>query len=124
MGFKVHSVTAISCQYTHSPRELLFWRVIPRTYYSTMTNYSTKSPRASGQSPRPKSTIDPLKIDLTEYGYYGMDLTEYVLDVYLIAAMIYAAVPSGQDCRVALHSFGERPRVTVIEAISVIWPLR
>ena len=53
----------------------------------------------------------------------GMSLTQLVLFIYLIVAMLYAAVPSGQDCKVAFYAFGERPRVTLIEAVSLIWPL-
>jgi len=53
----------------------------------------------------------------------SMSLTEYVFYVYLIVAMIWGSVPSGPDFMIAVHSFGERPRVTLIEMISVVWPL-
>ncbi|OLS15897.1 MAG: hypothetical protein RBG13Loki_0466 [Promethearchaeota archaeon CR_4] len=49
-------------------------------------------------------------------------LFDWVIWLFLLISVTAGAGPSIPDMRVAFHSLRERPRVTLVEVISLVWP--
>ncbi len=53
----------------------------------------------------------------------NFEIIESVIWLFLLISIASAAAPSTTDMKLAFHSLGERPRVTLVEAVAVIWPV-
>ncbi len=53
----------------------------------------------------------------------NFEIVDSIIWVFLLISVASGAAPSTTDMKLAFHSLRERPRVTTVEVISLIWPV-
>ncbi len=62
-------------------------------------------------------------LDYLSVAYVTLNLVEKAIWLFLLLSVASGAAPSMPDMKVAFHSLSARPRVTLVEVISLGWPI-